>query len=80
MSIAELGNGSWIMGIIFIAFALIGLINAFAAFMLWFKKFTEWLERLDRKGKSRFILWMIIIVVSLGWYALFELISRLANW
>lgn len=75
MSIAELGNGAWIMGIICIAFALIGLINAFAAFMLWFKKFTEWLEKLDRKGKPRFLLWVIIIVVSLGWYALFKLIK-----
>ena len=72
MSIAELGNGSWIMGIIFIVFALIGLINAFAAFMLWFKKFTEWL---DRKGKPRFLFWIIIIVVTFGWYALFRLIK-----
>lgn len=77
MSIADLGNGSWIMGILIIAFALIGLINAYAAFMLWFKKFTEWLERLDRKGKPRFLLWIIIIVVSFGWYALFKLIKLL---
>lgn len=75
MSIAELCNGSWIIGVLTIVFGLIGLINAFAAFILWFKKFTDWLERLDRKGKSRFLLWMIIIVVSLGWYALFDLIK-----
>ena len=74
MSIAELGNGSWIMGIIFIVFALIGLINAFAAFMLWFKKFTEWLER---KAKSLFWFWFAIIVVTFGWYALFKLIKLL---
>ena len=75
MSISELGNGSWIIGILIIVFGLIGLVNAFAAFILWFKRFTEWLERLDRKGKPRFLLWMIIIIVSLGWYALFDLIK-----
>ena len=74
MSIAELGNGSWIMGIIFIVFALIGLINAFSAFILWFKKFTEWLER---KAKSLFWFWFAIIVVTFGWYALFKLIKLL---
>lgn len=77
--ISTAGNGSLLYGVIIFLFAFIGLINAFAAFILWFKKFTEWLERLDRKGKSRFLLWMIIIVVSLGWYALFDLINRLAN-
>ena len=76
MSIAELGNGSWIMGVIFIVFALIGLINAFSAFMMWAKYF---LELLNRKAKSRFWFWFPIIVVSFGWYALFELINRLAN-
>ena len=51
MSILEIGNGSWLMGILLIAFGLIGLINAFVAFMLWFKKFTEILEK---KSKSSF--------------------------
>ena len=76
MVIAELGNGSWIMGILLIVFGLVGLINAFAAFMMWAKYF---LEQLDRKAKSRFWFWFPIIIVSLGWYALFELINRLAN-
>lgn len=76
MSISGLISGSWIMGILVIVFALIGLINAFAAFMLWFKKFTEWLER---NAKSPFWFWFTIIVVTFGWYALFELINRLAN-
>ena len=79
MTLTELGSGSWVFGILLLVFGLIGLINAFAAFMLWFKKFTEWIERLDRKGKPRFLLWVIIIVVTFGWYALFELINRLAN-
>lgn len=73
--ISTVGNGSLLYGVILLLFALIGLSNAFAAFMLWFKKFTEWLERLDRKGKPRFLLWVIIIVVTFGWYALFELIK-----
>ena len=77
--ISAVGNGSLLYGVILLLFALIGLINAFAAFMLWFKKFTEWLERLDRKGKPGLLLWVIIIVVTFGWYALFELINRLAN-
>ena len=77
MSIAELGNGSWILGALLLVFGLIGLINAYAAFMLWFKKFTEWLERLNRKGKPHFLLWIIIIVVTFGWYALFKLIKPL---
>ena len=77
--ISIVGKGSLLHGIIIFLFALIGLINAFAAFMLWFKKFTEWLGKLDRKGKPRFFLWIIIIVVTFGWYALFELINRLAN-
>ena len=72
MSISELGNGSWIMGILLIVFGLIGLINAFAAFMLWFKKFTELLER---KVKSYFWFGFYLIVVAFGWYALFKLIE-----
>ena len=76
MSIAELGNGSWIMGILLIVFGLIGLINAFAAFMMWAKYF---LELLNRKAKSLLGFWFPIIVVTFGWYALFELINRLAN-
>ena len=75
MSISELIKGSWIMGILVIVFGLIGLFNAFSALILWFKKFTEWLERMDRKGKSKFLLWIIVIVISLGWYALFDLIK-----
>lgn len=74
MSIAELGNGSWIMGILLIVFGLIGLINAFAAFMMWFRAFAEWL---DRKAKSRFWFCFAIIVVTFGWYALFKLIKLL---
>ena len=74
MSIVDLGNGSWVLGILFIVFGLIGLINAFAAFMMWVKAFFEWL---DRKAKSYFWFWFIIIIVTFGWYALFELIKLL---
>ena len=74
MSISELGNGSWIAGILLIVFGLIGLINAFAAFMLWAKYF---LELLNRKATSYFGFWFPIIVVTFGWYALFELIQIL---
>ena len=74
MSIAELGNGSWIIGILLIVFGLIGLINAYAAFMLWFKKFTEWLER---KAKSYFWFCFALIIATFGWYALFKLIKLL---
>ena len=74
MSITELGNGSWIYGIIIVVFGLIGLINAFAAFMMWFRAFTEWLER---KAKSYFGFWLAIIIVTFGWYALFNLIKLL---
>lgn len=74
MSISELGNGSWLLGILLIVFGLIGLINAAAAFMLWFKKFTELLER---KAKSRFSFWLPLILVTFGWYALFILIKLL---
>ena len=75
MSISDFGNGSWILGTLLIVLGLIGLVNASAAFMMWFKKFSEWLERLDRKGKPRFLLWIIIIVVTFGWYALFKLME-----
>ena len=74
MSIAELGNGSWLMGILLILFGLIGLINAFAAFMMWFKAFSEWLER---KAKSHFWFWLAIIIVTFGWYAIFKIIKTL---
>ena len=74
MSIAEFGNGSWIIGILLILFALIGLINAFAAFLLWAKAFFEWL---NRKAKSYIWFWLLIIVVTFGWYALFKLIKIL---
>lgn len=76
MNIAELGGGSWVLGILLIVFALIGLVNAFIAFMMWAKAF---LELLNRKAKSYFWFWFAVIVVTFGWYALFELISKLAN-
>ena len=76
MSIAELGNGSWIIGILLIVFGLIGLVNAFAAFMMWAKAF---LELLNKRAKSLFWFWFPIIMVSFGWYALCELINRFAN-
>ena len=74
MSIAELGSGSWIMGILLIVFGIIGIINAFAAFMMWFRAFTKWL---DKKAKSRIYFWLFIIVVTFSWYALFKLIKLL---
>lgn len=74
MSVAELGNGSLIMGVLIILFGVIGLINAYAAFMLWFKKFTELLEK---KAKSIFWFWFIIIVVTFGWAALFKIIKMI---
>ena len=74
MSISELGNGSWALGILLLLFALIGLVNAVAAFMLWFKAFTDWL---NKKAKSRFWFCFAIIIVTFGWYALFELIKLL---
>lgn len=77
MSIADLGNGSWVLGILLLIFALIGLVNAFAAFMMWFKAFTEWLERLEKKGRPHFLLWIIIIVTVFGWLALFKTIKPL---
>ena len=76
MSIVEIGNGSWLMGILLIVFGLIGLINAFVAFMLWFKKFTELLEK---KAKSIYGFWLAIIVVTFGWFALFEIINMLCE-
>ena len=75
--ISVIGNGSLIYGVILTLFGLIGLVNAFAAFIMWFKAFTEWMEKLDRKKKPRFLLWIIVIVVTFGWYALFELIKLL---
>ena len=74
MSILEIGNGSWLMGILLIVFGLIGLINAFAAFMLWLKKFTELLEN---KAKSIFGFWLAIIVVTFGWAALLKIIKMI---
>lgn len=74
MSILEIGNGSWIIGILLIVFGFIGLINAFAAFMLWFKKFTELLEK---KAKSSFWFWLAIIIVTFGWAALFKIIKMI---
>lgn len=75
--IADIGKGSLIYGIILILFAVVGLINAYTAFMLWIKKFSEWIEKLDMKGKPSFLLWIIIIVVTFSWYALFKLIKLL---
>lgn len=73
-NITAVGNGSLLYGLILFVFSVIGAINAFVAFMLWFKALTEWI---DRKGKSLFWFWCIIIVVTFGWYALFELIRLL---
>ena len=72
--IANIGKGSLLCGIILILFAVVGLVNAGAAFMMWVFAFTKWL---NRKAKSRFWFWCIIIVVTFGWYALFKLIKLL---
>ena len=74
LSISELGNGSLICGVIFLFFGLIGLVNAFAAFMMWLNAF---LELLNKKAKSLFVFWCVIIVVTFGWYALFEIIKKI---
>lgn len=74
MSIAELGNGSWIYGIIIMVFGFIGLINAFAAIMMWLRAF---LELLNKNAKSYFWFWFIIIIVTFGWYALFEILKKI---
>ena len=74
LSISELGNGSLICGVIFLFFVLIGLVNAFAAFMMWLNAF---LELLNKKAKSLFVFWCVIIVVMFGWYALFEIIKKI---
>ena len=62
------------MSILLFVFGLIGLINAFAAFILWFKKLTELLEK---KAKSNFGFWLALIVVTLGWAALFKIIQMI---
>ena len=59
MSIAELGGGSWVMGILLLIFGLIGLINAYAAFVMWAKAF---LGLLERKNKSSFWFWFSILL------------------
>jgi hypothetical protein len=74
MSIAELGGGSWVTGILLLIFGLIGLINAFAAFMMWAKAFFGLLKR---KTKSTFGFWFSIIVVTFGWYALFKILTKI---
>ena len=74
MSIAELGGGSWVMGILLLIFGLIGLINAYAAFVMWAKAFFGILER---KTKSSFWFWFAIIVVTFGWYALFKILTKI---
>ena len=74
LSISELGNGSFICGVIFLLFALIGLVNAFAAFMMWLNAF---LKLLNKKAKSLFVFWSVIIIVTFGWYALFEVIKKI---
>ncbi len=74
MTLSELGNGSWILGVLLLVFAFIGLINAVIAFMMWAKAF---LETLDRKATSRFWFLFPIIVVSFGWYALIKILSKI---
>ena len=73
-NIANIGKGSLLYGVFLILFGLIGLTNAVIAFMMWFRAFTEWL---DKKAKSRFWFWCVIIVVTFGWYALFKIITIL---
>ena len=74
MTLLELGDGSWLWGILLVVFGLIGLINAFAAFMLWYNAF---LELLNKKAKSMFGFWFPIFVVTFGWYALFEILKKI---
>lgn len=72
--VTDIGKGSLLYGVFLIIFGLIGLINAVIAFMMWAKAF---LDLLDRKAKSHFWFWCIIIVVTVGWYALFKIITIL---
>lgn len=69
--ISELGNGSFIYGIILLLFAMIGLINAVIACIMWLKRITEILER---KACSAFWFWFAIFVVTIGWYAFSKLL------
>ena len=73
-NISDIGNGSLFYGIVLLLFGLIGLINAFIAFMMWFRSFTEWMRK---KIKSPVAFWLLIVVVTFGWYALFKLIKVL---
>lgn len=74
--IYALGNGSLAFGVILLLFGILGFVNAFAAVMLWLKHFLKWL---NKGSKSRVWFWFLVIVATLGWAALFKIISQLAN-
>lgn len=67
-----LGSGSAVIGIIILAFSLIGLVQAFAAFLMWAKYFFE---KLERKAQSLLGFWLPIILSTFGWAALFKVLT-----
>ena len=74
MSIAELGDGSWIVGIMLLVLGIIGLIITFTAFMMWFKAFLNWL---DKHATNKFEFWFPIFAVTVALCALFVIIKKL---
>lgn len=67
-----LGSGSAVIGFIILAFSLIGLAQAFFAFLMWAKYFFD---KLERKAQSRWGFWLPIIISTLGWGALFKVLT-----
>lgn len=72
--IQMLGNGSTLLGILILIFALIGFINIAIATLLWFKKVMKALD--DNGIESIFALFAIVVISILGLFAFILAIIR----
>lgn len=72
--IAYFGDGSLFWGILICLFGIIGLINTVAAFYMWLHAVAGWMEK---KLKSYFLFVILIVIATIGFDALFEIIKKL---
>jgi hypothetical protein len=70
-----LGNGSTILGIVILIFAVIGFLNIAIATLLWFEKILKILD--DNGIESMFALFVVIVISIMGLIAFIVATVRL---
>ena len=69
-----IGEGSILLGILTVLFAIVGAINLIIAIILWIKAFVEWNGRI---AKTMTIFWILNIIATFGWMAIMDIMPKL---